>query len=71
MVRGGGGGESLYEVAEEDVKFVEAFREAQTYVHLHRGSTFVVVLSAEIVAGHYFDAILKVRQRFTLTNLFF
>ncbi|KAK3224510.1 hypothetical protein Dsin_011535 [Dipteronia sinensis] len=56
---GFGGGGGFYEISEEDVRFVDAFREAQTYVHLYRGSTFVVILSAEIVAGPSFDAILK------------
>ncbi|TXG59935.1 hypothetical protein EZV62_014508 [Acer yangbiense] len=55
----GGVGGGFYEISEEDVRFVDAFREAQTYVHLYRGSTFVVILSAEIVAGPSFDAILK------------
>ncbi|KAK0603886.1 hypothetical protein LWI29_009781 [Acer saccharum] len=56
----GGVGGGFYEISEEDVRFVDAFREAQTYVHLYRGSTFVVILSAEIVAGPSFDAILKI-----------
>ncbi|KAK1586517.1 hypothetical protein Q3G72_003374 [Acer saccharum] len=58
----GGVGGGFYEISEEDVRFVDAFREAQTYVHLYRGSTFVVILSAEIVAGPSFDAILKGRS---------
>ncbi|TYI89106.1 hypothetical protein E1A91_D03G031000v1 [Gossypium mustelinum] len=51
--------EKVYDVAEEDRRFVAALREAQSYVYLHRGSTFVLLLSAEIVASSYLDAILK------------
>ncbi|KAK9037889.1 hypothetical protein V6N11_022788 [Hibiscus sabdariffa] len=47
------------DAAEEDMRFVEALREAQSYVYLHRGSTFVLLLSAEIVASPYLDFILK------------
>ncbi|XP_039012492.1 probable amino-acid acetyltransferase NAGS2, chloroplastic isoform X3 [Hibiscus syriacus] len=47
------------DAAEEDMRFVEALREAQSYVYLHRGNTFVLLLSAEIVASPYLDSILK------------
>lgn len=45
---------------ELDEKFVKVLREVQPYVSVHRKSLFVVVLSAEIVAGPYLDATLKV-----------
>lgn len=46
---------------DEDKKFVEVLREAQPYIHLHRGSTFVVALSSEVIAGcRGLDTILKV-----------
>ncbi|GMI68018.1 N-acetyl-l-glutamate synthase 2 [Hibiscus trionum] len=47
------------DAAEEDMRFVEALREAQSYVYLHRGNTFVLLLSPQIVATSYLDSILK------------
>lgn len=55
-----GGGERSYGISPEDERFVEVLREAQPYIFMHRGSTFVVVLSAEIIADSCLDAILKV-----------
>lgn len=60
----------VYDVAEEDQRFVAALREAQSYVYLHRGSTFVLLLSAEIVASSYLDAILKVSQFLSFSKIF-
>ncbi|KAK8652917.1 hypothetical protein V6N13_126940 [Hibiscus sabdariffa] len=48
-----------HDPAEEDMRLVEALREAQSYVFLHRGNTFVLLLSADIVASPYLDSILK------------
>lgn len=61
--------EKVYDVAEEDRRFVAALREAQSYVYLHRGSTFVLLLSAEIVASSYLDAILKVSQFLSFSKI--
>ncbi|XP_059624021.1 probable amino-acid acetyltransferase NAGS1, chloroplastic isoform X2 [Cornus florida] len=44
---------------DEKEGFVKMMREAQPYFHLHRGSTFVVILSAEIIDSPYLDAILE------------
>ncbi|WRX10670.1 hypothetical protein QQP08_003157 [Theobroma cacao] len=50
----------FYDISEEDLRFVEVFREAQSYACLYRGNTLVVLLSGEIVASPYLDTILKV-----------
>ncbi|WVZ66512.1 hypothetical protein U9M48_015721 [Paspalum notatum var. saurae] len=51
---GGGGGRG---VAGEE--FVGFFREAWPYIRGHRGSTFVVVLSSEVVSGPHLDRVLQ------------
>ncbi|XP_042972550.1 probable amino-acid acetyltransferase NAGS2, chloroplastic isoform X3 [Carya illinoinensis] len=57
--RGDGGGEG-YEISEKDKRFVECLREAQPYIHMHRGSTFVVVISGELLdSPNFLDTILK------------
>ncbi|BFG35783.1 hypothetical protein CerSpe_220570 [Prunus speciosa] len=46
--------------SDEDEKFVEALREVQPYIFLHRGTTFVAVIAGEIVASPYLlDALLQ------------
>ncbi|BAU00302.1 hypothetical protein VIGAN_10188500 [Vigna angularis var. angularis] len=65
-------------ISEEDEEFVNVLRESQSYVLAHRASVFVVLISAEVVASPYFDPILKVSHRSSLslsnqlnsTNLF-
>ncbi|KAI5581248.1 hypothetical protein BDE02_07G004800 [Populus trichocarpa] len=48
-----------YNISESEKKFVEILREAQPYIYLHRGSTFVVILSGEVIDGPFLDTILK------------
>jgi amino-acid N-acetyltransferase len=45
---------------ESGEEFVRFFREAWPYIRGHRGSTFVVVISSEVVPGPHFDGILQV-----------
>ncbi|KAM0833448.1 hypothetical protein ACQ4PT_064255 [Festuca glaucescens] len=56
VVRHPGGGGSGVDAGEE---FVGFFREAWPYIRGHRGSTFVVVLSSEVVSGPHLDRILQ------------
>lgn len=44
----------------EDHHFVKALRESQPYISVHRGRLFVLLISAQLVAGPYFNPILKV-----------
>ncbi|KAI4382110.1 hypothetical protein MLD38_008114 [Melastoma candidum] len=47
------------DVVVQDAHFVRRFREAWPYFMGHRGSTFVVVISGDVVSGRSFDSVLK------------
>ncbi|KAI3441004.1 uncharacterized protein J3R85_002843 [Psidium guajava] len=54
-----GGDGYKHRITDEERRFVDGIREAQPYIHAHRGRTFIVVLSSEIAASPCLDSILK------------
>ncbi|KAF9678141.1 hypothetical protein SADUNF_Sadunf07G0004100 [Salix dunnii] len=56
----GTGSEVLHHpISEDEKRFVEILREAQPYIYLHRGRTFVVILSEQVIDGPFLDTIIK------------
>ncbi|XP_058006208.1 probable amino-acid acetyltransferase NAGS2, chloroplastic isoform X2 [Hevea brasiliensis] len=46
-------------ISQDDKTFLEVLREGQPHIFLHRGTTFVVVLSGELIDSSYLDDLLK------------
>lgn len=64
-------GNGYYGVLEDDKTLVEVLREAQPYIDLHRGRTFVLVLSAQVVDGPHLSSLLQVSFLSLSNNFFF
>ncbi|TKW35567.1 hypothetical protein SEVIR_2G382100v4 [Setaria viridis] len=54
-----GSGAAAAAAVDPGEEFVGFFREAWPYIRGHRGSTFVVVISSEVVSGPHFDRVLQ------------
>ncbi|KAF7136627.1 hypothetical protein RHSIM_Rhsim08G0093000 [Rhododendron simsii] len=61
---GGGSGGGRVFPAEENEKFVKMMREAQPYFLAHRGRTFVVLLSAEVIDSSLMESILEGKKMY-------